>query len=399
MRIALDARTVSRHERRGIGKSLLALYAQVAALRPDWRVTAYHREADPADLGWPADFVQRRRVEIVGDRFDAWQRWRLPWAAWRDEADLLHCPANHCPAWMPTPTLVTIHDLIPLDLPHGRPTQEVRRFEQSVRQACQRATWITTPSEYVRGRLIGEFDADPARLTVVPWAPLTFDEALLPQARVSDDTTGETSIDLTHVAAVAQRYRMNEQTVLHLGAGDPRKNTRRLIEAWAMIRKQHRKAWKLIIVGLDPRTQTDLLRSVSRLGLEQSVFLHGYVEERDLGVMFTLATVLAYPSLSEGFGLPLLDAFASDTAVLTSPRTSLPEVAGEAAHLVDPTDACSIAGGLSKLLRDRVYREHLVQRGRERLGAFTWENTATKFIAAVEQAADLGSGTRLPQAA
>ena len=127
MRIGLDARTIYRPARRGIGKSLIHLYQYLLSARPGWQVVAYHRQTGELESLLPTTRVKSRLIEMIGDRFDAWQRLRLPAAAWRDGVDLLHCPANTCSFWMPTPTVVTIHDLIPLDMPEGRPAAEVRR--------------------------------------------------------------------------------------------------------------------------------------------------------------------------------------------------------------------------------------------------------------------------------
>jgi len=139
MRIGLDARTLYSPNRRGIGKSLHQLYACLTAIRPDWEIYAYHRSAayKPDDL--PKNIVSRF-IEIPGDRYDAWTQLRLPAAAWLDKVDVLHSPANVCPHWMPVPTVVTLHDLIPLDMPEGRCSKQLHQFEQAVASACSKAT-------------------------------------------------------------------------------------------------------------------------------------------------------------------------------------------------------------------------------------------------------------------
>lgn len=373
MRIGLDARTIFRPSRRGTGKNLIDLYRRLAVVRPHWRVMAYHRQPEVDRSLLPAHVVQPRLIEMVGDRFDAWQRWRLSSAAWQDGVDLLHCPANTCPSWMAVPTVVTIHDLIPLDLPQGRPAAEVRRFEQSVKTACQRAAWIICPSAYTSDRLVDEFDADPARITVNPWAP---DSSVRPVAAV-------------HWPPVLRRYGIRGPFVLHLGSAEPRKNTRRLIEAWAMCDRAMRRSRQLLIVGLDDAFRQELTTLLAQLGIKAGVLLHGFADEADLPTLLSAADVLAYPSLSEGFGLPILDAWATGTAVLTSNCTSLPEVAADAAIWVDPFDCCSIARGLYRLTGDLALRQELTIRGQRRLERYTWDATAKRFVSAMEQAAGL----------
>lgn len=372
MRIALDARTVFGPPRRGIGKTLVELYTHLAAIRPDWQVTAFHRSEAKANENLPG--IKPRGIEMIGDRFDAWQRWRLPLAARTERCDVLHCPANHCPSWMALPAVVTVHDLIPLDMPHGRPPAEVRRFEQSVRHACRRAAWIITPSAYTRRRLIDDFHADPHRLTVIPWAA---DSRL---------TAADAALNL---GDHHRKDRMNLRSpfVLHLGAGEIRKNTRRMVEAWAMIKTQMRRDWKLVIVGLDTRTQEDMQRCAARLNVTRHLSLHGYLPDPDVQALMQAASVLAYPSLLEGFGLPVLDAFATDTAVLTADSGAITEVAGNAAHYTDPTDACAIAHSLSRLITESSYRQHLVSRGRKRLTRFSWQATAAQFAQVIESIA------------
>jgi glycosyltransferase involved in cell wall biosynthesis len=380
MRIALDARTIYAPQRRGIGKSLLELYRHLPQVRPDWEVIAYHRCDGPVGALLPEPYVQPRMIEMPGDRFNAWDRFRLPYACRRDRVDVLHCPANHCPDWMPIPTIVTIHDLIPLDIPEGQPTKPALRFDRSVRTACSKASAITCPSAYTRNRLIADKNADPDRVFVTPWA----------------DFGKPASVDLAGRIRIFEKYRVEPPFVLHFGAAEPRKNTRRVIEAWAGLRKQIKNHARLLIVGLNAEAQAELSICTARLGIESSVALHGFADEADIPALLRMADVLAYPSLSEGFGLPILEAFAAGTAVITSDRTSLPEVAGDAALIIDPDDFNTITKAMNKLLTDSVYRRELVRRGLSQLKHFTWHHAAEAFALAVESAVESTPQSRRP---
>jgi len=377
MRIGLDARTLYSPQRRGIGKSLLRLYQRLAETRPDWTVHAYHRSPGyvPDDL--PSNFVARH-IEIPGDRYDAWMQLRLPTAALMDRVDVLHCPANFCPNWMPVPTVVTLHDLIPLDLPEGRRSDELHRFEQAVGSACSKATAVMTPSRYTRRRLIDDHGLHPKRGIVVPWG-----------ATIEHDT-----LDIGDVDAVLQRYGIDRQYLLHMGAGEPRKNTRGVIEAWAMVRQQHRKSWRLVIVGLDDKTKEELTRLTTALGIQEQTLLHGFAREADLPVLLSGAGALVYPSLSEGFGLPILEAFSVATAVLTSDTTSLPEIAGDAAELVPPGVPTALASSMTRLMKDPLRRNELVARGTRRLMKYRWADSSERFMSVLEVAAKTGRRRR-----
>lgn len=370
MRIGLDARTLFSPQRRGIGKSLQKLYVRLASVRPDWQIYAYHRSPAyvPGDL--PTNFVARF-IEMPGDRYDAWTQLRLPTAAWLDKVDVLHSPANHCPHWMPVPTVVTLHDLIPLDMPEGRSSDELQKFEQAVASACAKATAVISPSKYTRRRLVKEHGLNARRAIAVPWGV----------------TVEQETHDVTDIDATVRRYGIDRAYMLHMGASEPRKNTRGVIEAWAMVRLAYRQKWKLLIVGLDDATKDSLKKLCVALGLQDQVLLHGYAEEADLPVLLSAASALLYPSLSEGFGLPVLEAFAVATPVLTSDTTSLPEVAGDAAEMVPPGVATALSSAITRLMKDPMRRGELVERGVQRLSRFRWADAAEQYAQVFEIAA------------
>lgn len=362
--IMLDARTLHRPHRRGIGKTLASLYERVLAVNPGWRVTGCHRGPHPQGLDSPG--YRPRALGCPGDRFDAWRRWRLPLAAWRDRADLLHLPANLATPWMPAPAIVTVHDLLPMRFDDGT----ARRLDASIRRCVRRRLTILTPSRFTADQIIQTYLADPKRVVVAPWAA---DPAMTP---TPDPATRE---------AVARRYGVPGPFVLHLGAPDPRKNTARVIEAFAALPPKLRNTWSLLIVGLaDPGHRERLAEQCHQLGAGASVKLHGFADEADMPALFSAAEALLYPSRGEGFGLPILDAFATDTAVLTSPNTSLTEVGGDAVVYADADDADAITDRLRWLLEDDAARRRLAGRGRQRGSTFTWAATADRFVAAVE---------------
>ena len=387
MRIALDARVVYAPHRRGIGRSLLRLYGELAAVRPDWRVLALHRGSDK-DRRWeplapqplwsmPAGFWQRKAVEMPGDRFDAWNRYRLPAEAARRGADVLHCPANACPWSTRVPMIVTVHDLIPLDHHDGQTPAEKRRFEGWMRNAVRHAAAILCVSQHTADALSQRFDVAPERLTVCPHG--------------IDSVPEPSEADL---ARVRERYPMDRPFVLHFGAAAPRKNTTRTLEAWSKIGDQLRNTHRLLVVGLDPATRQRLSLNLSNMGLSESVTLCEFAPAEDLPMLMREARALAFVSRAEGFGLPLLEAFAAGTPAVTGDRTSLPEVAGDAAVMVDPKNGDAIARALRKVLTDEALRTRLIEAGHRRCELYTWRAAAERFASVVEQAASRRPHTR-----
>ncbi|MEQ9460092.1 MAG: glycosyltransferase family 1 protein [Phycisphaeraceae bacterium] len=376
--IGLDARTLTRQPLRGIGVSTARLYARLTALRPDWRFIAFHQTPRPPagerleaeNLGW-------QRIDVPGDRLDAWTQLRLPWQALREKVDLLHCPANWCPIWQPVPMLVTVHDLIPLTSSQRADREPVIRFRLAL-EAAKRASGILTPSSYVAGEIERRLPIVKGHVTVVPWGA---------------DAVRGVDPDPEHVrlepAGIGQRF------VLHLAAPDLRKNTRRVIEAWSLLPSSVRSEVALVLVGMRGSFRDEMLGLTRRLGVETSVRFLEPVERARLESLMREAEVLAYPSLSEGFGLPVIEAFARETAVLSSDVTSIPEVAGDAAELVDPRNTMAIRNGLERLLTQPHRRRFLVNAGRERVKAFRWDDAAIKLAGVIEHTLGMDHGLRM----
>ncbi len=380
LRVGLDARTLFAARPRGTGRNLCDAFALIPGLRPTWQFTLYRRPGvDGAAADTPAGSpnVSVRTIDCPGDRWQWWLEARLPLAAWRDGIDVLHCPANAVPRWCPVPVVATIHDLIPL-APFANESMTVqRRFAQTVRHAVRHAAQIITPSQATKTELVDAFHADAERVTVVPWA------ADLRVMRDLADATGREK----QVAAVRQRYQLKRPWLLNFSGETARKNAWRIIDALAALPEQARLRTCLVMVGCEPGSFRDELRTrAERLGIGSAVRLLGFVPHADLPGLLAGAEGLLMPSLAEGFGLPILDAFAADVPVLTSGCSSMPEVAGDAAAFCNPQSATSIAAGIVAL-QDPERAAALRARGRERLAAFTWEATAERMVAVYERAA------------
>jgi len=362
MRLALDARNIYRLNRRGTGKNLIDLYQELARLRADWEFLMFYQTDSPDDPFERFDNVRKIKIDIPGDRFNFWQQIRLPIAARRAGADVLHCPANTAPFVSAVPMVVTIHDLNWF----GRFTcEQGKKWRRNISYAARKACKIITPSEYTKSQIIKRFAVSTDNIIVNYWAPdrnckYISDEKVIEKTKVRYGLEPE------------QRY------VFGFGASDIRKNTAGVIEAWFKLSADIRKEYKLLLVGLDERGLSDFGSQVKRLGLERECILHSFASEADLPALMSGADVLAYVSLSEGFGLPILDAFVCRTAVLTSNVTSMPEISAEAAMLVDPEGSASIADGLNQLLKNRDLRAEFVRKGLERVKQFTWQACAER---------------------
>lgn len=373
MRIALDARTLFAARRRGTGRNLIDAYRIIPRLRPAWEFVLYH-QAPPADDPLPpADNVTRRQMDIIGDRWHAWQEIALPVRAWKDRASLLHCPANEGPRRCMVPLVVTIHDLVPLKVADELPPDETARFAAKVEAAADRAVAIICVSEATRSDLIERHPRCANRVHVVPWAPDTL------------CTNGHRQDRLDEVRKI---YGLaNQRWLVSFSGNSPRKNARRLIDAFAAVPRDARDGAALVLVGCEPESfRTELLARAADRGVSDACRILGFVPEGHVPVLLSHACGLVFASLYEGFGLPILDAFACQTPVLTSDISSMPEIAGDAAVYCKPDDTESIAAGMTSLLNDGPSITQLIDRGRERLRGYSWERTAELMCTVYEAA-------------
>jgi glycosyltransferase involved in cell wall biosynthesis len=304
-----------------------------------------------------------------------WEQAGVMRAGRRARIDLLHSPYWTNPLWSPWPTVVTVHDVIQLVLPEYRALARQRVYFGIVTRALRKATAIITVSECSRQDLIRTVGIPEERVSVVENA---IPETLQP-------VTDQDLLD-----AVRVRYGLGERFVLYLGANDLRKNLNRLIRAYAALPRSLRDAHQLVVAGRqwphDHPLYPDPRLVVRELGLEDRVVFTGGIPEEEKATLLSAATVFAFPSLYEGFGIPVLEALACGTPVLTANGSSLPEVTGDAAVLVDPTSVEAIRDGLATLLESPERRRDLAARGIERASRYRWSEVAERTVQVYQRA-------------
>ena len=288
------------------------------------------------------------------------------------DADIVHSMTYCAPRLRRRRLVVTIYDLTFVTHPEYHLPANVEHCLTGTRRAIERADALVTISEASRHDLLEHFKVDDDRIVVTH---LAADPAV---TRVTDALRRE---------AVRRRYGLPERFVLFLGALEPRKNLVRLLEAFAALAPPVRQEFALVVAGAQGWLNHDVRERIEKLGVQDRVHLVGYVAPQDLAALYSLATVLAYPSLSEGFGLPVLEAMACGTPVLTSNAPALREVAGDAALLVPPSDVDAIASGLTRLLEDAPLRAELQARGARRAPLFSWDRCARETLAVYRRVA------------
>jgi glycosyltransferase involved in cell wall biosynthesis len=288
---------------------------------------------------------------IRGVRGHLWEQSVLPR---RLRGGLLWSPCNTGPLAVRR-QVVTIHDCGFHDHAQSFSPIFAHWYQWLIPRLARRARRIITVSEFSRQRLLEFTGVEPQRVVVIP----------------NGVSNNFAPVDPGTVAAVKQRLGLPSRYVLSVGSLEPRKNLSRLLEAWRMLAPSHPDE-SLVLVGASSKQ----FLAVDFAGDLSSVVFPGYIDDADLPAVYAGATLFVYPSLYEGFGLPVLEAMACGAPVVCSNAASLPEVVGDAGILVDPLDPGAIAEGMRRVLADESLQARLKQGGLEMAGRFTWERAA-----------------------
>lgn len=298
-----------------------------------------------------------------------WEQAGIVRAGTREKIDLLHCPYWASPVWSPWPTVVTVHDVIQFVLPEYAWRKISRYYFGLVSAGARRADALITVSECSKADIVKILGLPPDRIHVIGNA---VDASFYPVR------------DAWLLANVRERYGIGQRFILYFGGFDMRKNVPRIIESYARLPEHLRREYQLVIAGryqhLGHPLYPDPRETVRRLGMEGSVVFTGQFREQDKAPLLSAATIFAFPSLYEGFGIPVLEAMACGTPVVTSNVSALPEVAGDACVLVDPYDPEAISQAFADLLEDQTKRDDLSRRGLERARRYTWHEVAEQTL-------------------
>jgi glycosyltransferase involved in cell wall biosynthesis len=362
VRIGIDARKL--HDF-GIGTYIRNLLRQLGRLDRQTEFVVLCRAEDRDALALTGENF--RPVLESAANYSIAEQVRIPLALRREGVTLFHAPHYVLPPLVQCRSVVTIHDCIHLMFPQYLPSRMALAYARtSIRLAARRATRVLTVSETSKRDILRFVDVEPDRIDVIYNA---YDERFGIEPAEED------------IVRVRERYQLHDEFVLYAGNVKPHKNLERLIDAFSLVRRRGLDHLKLILIGDDISKYAALRRAVHQHQLHKYVRFLGYLPQEALAVMYRLAGVFVFPSLYEGFGLPPLEAMASGTPVVTSNVSSLPEVAADAAMLVDPYDPVAIADAIERVLTDEDLRGDLRRRGLARAHEFSWEQSVRRVHA------------------
>lgn len=369
LRVGVDARSLLRRHPRGEGKTLHQLYKHLVAQRPDWQVTFFGDEhAADAGMDLPAG-VQCASMTLPGNRHHSWENLCVPLMALRARCHVLHFAGSLGPRWSPVPSVLTVHDLIPVVADDGVGAGFQEAFLRRLRNGLRHARQVIAVSENTRRDLLRTLPDIRANINVVHWG-----------------AGGPESLPLSNPGSPtfegpAAPY------IMAFGGEAPRKNTSYVLDRFAAVAARL-PSLHLVLAGVTGERERQAISAVmSNARLDSRVHMPGFVSEAELDMLLRRARVLFYPSLYEGFGMPVLEAIERGVPVVASALSSIPEILLDVPGCFDLAGTAAIEDALVKLASDDAHRADWVERQRCVLPRFSWDETARKTAALLELAA------------
>jgi len=365
MRIGIEAQRIFRADKHGMDFVILEVLRR---LQQEDGGNEYFVFVAPGPDCCLQNSTNMQVVELKCPLYPLWEQWALPRAVRRMHIDLLHCTSNTAPLYSPVPLLLTLHDIIFLHTPKSK---KMSRYQQlgwyyrrwNVPRIVARCRHIITVSETEQANILACFPQLKEKLSVVH-------NGYSERCRPLTDSETKT---------VTRKYLMDDKYLLFLGNTDPRKNTEGVLRAYNAYLQRSERPLKLVVTGLKREYVEELLRKMKIAHCAPDIVYTGYVPGEDLPALYNGAFVFLYPSLQEGFGIPVLESMACGTPVITGNGSSLPEVAGKGGVLVNASDFNEIAEALLRLENDTEYYQTQSAYGLARVRQFSWQQTAEDY--------------------
>jgi glycosyltransferase involved in cell wall biosynthesis len=373
MKIGIEVQRLFRMKKYGIETSSLELIKKFQELDQDNEYVLFVK--DDLDRGCFTESANFKIRKVGGRFFADFEQFFLPIAARNEKVDLLHCTGNTTPYLSSVPIVQTLHDIIFMD-PIPRNDTLYQRLGNQYRRrlvplVSPRSKALITVSHYEKERIVSRLSVDEKRIHVI------YNGINEKHFKVHDNAD--------KFLQVQQYYNIPESFILFLGNPSVRKNPLGVIEAYVMYASKVSHPLPLVTPGLPVKYIQHALHKLN-VAYDPNRFISpGYIREEDLPYLYALSKTFLFPSLSEGFGMPIVEAMACGTPVITSKISCMPEIAGDAAMLVDPMSPPSIAEGLIHLLEDPVLRCEKIQDGLVNARRFSWTKTAEQVLGVYHQ--------------
>ena len=364
MKIGIDARAAKWYRGTGIGTYTYQLINSINMIDRENKYTLFLPEGSASDIDFKDNFKIKK---ICADsRNNFWNEVNIPNILSDLDMDLYHVPQNGIglPSNKTCPFIITLHDVIPYKMPHTVGKEYLKIFTKDIPKIIKSTDGIITVSNFSKDDIVKTFNFPRDKIHVTY---LAAEDIYSPK-------------DINESKSIAASYGIEGDYILYVGGFSPRKNIIGLIEAFSLFLKKSKRKLFLVIAGKLGISYEDYKKRADELGISSSVIFPGFIKLTDMPYLYTAASLFAYLSFYEGFGLPPIEAMACGTPVLASNVTSLPEIIGDSALLVNPLDINKIEEAMEKLFDDKLLRKELISIGLNKSKFLKWENTAKSTL-------------------
>ena len=365
MRIGIEAQRIFRPKKHGMDVVAIELIKNLQQLDNQNEFVVLAKDKNDGTLEASPNF---RIDQFPALSYVDWEQIQLPKAIKRNKLDLLHCTANTAPLYSSIPVVLTLHDIIYLENVDFKGTAYqnlgnlYRRFV--VPKIVHKVKLVLTVSEFEKDNIVTKLR--------------------LPEEKVQVLYNGVSPVFNTHysreqIDTFQKKYQLPAHYIMFLGNTAPKKNTLNVIKAYVDFCLNEKTEIPLVLLDYKKELVVKILEELNQPGLIDRFIFPGYIPYSQIPLMYHGATIFLYPSLRESFGLPILEAMACGVPVITSTTSSMPEVAGEAAILIDPFNYKDLSAAIQQLVRDETLRQDCRQKGLQRVQSFTWRASADKL--------------------
>ena len=373
MRIGIEGQRLFRKKKHGMDMVALELIREIQNID---KVNQYFIYVSPDEDNSCIKETDNFKIRLIeGNFYPTWEQFSLPKAIKNDNLDLIHCTSNTAPVYLNIPLILTLHDIIYMEKSYsqifrgnGTSYQKFgniyRRFV--VPKVIKKSKIIITVSEFEKRRIADFFRLNNSKLKAV-------------HNGVSSHFTKIEDTNLLN--NVKQKYKLPENFFFFLGNTDPKKNTLGVLKSLSLYFSQNKNStFKLVMLDFEKDELIKLLNQINDISLLDRIHLTGYVINTDLPAIYNLSTIFLYPSLRESFGIPILEAMACGVPVITSNTSSMPEIADDAAYIIDPFKPEDIAFAITNLLSDIKLKDNYINKGFIQSSKFTWKAMAENVL-------------------
>jgi glycosyltransferase involved in cell wall biosynthesis len=373
MKIGIEIQRLFRKKKYGIETSSLSLIKKIQEIEKSIEFVVFAK--DNLDRNCFSASPNFKIEKVAGKLFADFEHIFLPIAAKREKIDLLHCTGNTTPYFSPVPIIQTLHDVIFMD-PIPRKDSLYQQVGNLYRRklvpvTARRSSAIITVSNYEKERIVSRLGIDEQKISVI--------------YNGIDNTRFHLHRDPLNADRIRTEYNLPDDFILFLGNTAGRKNSLGAIEAYLLYLSRASNPLPLVTPGLSQHFIIQTLKKLNAPYDPGKFITPGYIKDEDLPYLYAMSKLFLFPSLSEGFGMPIVEAMACGTPVITSNISCMPEIAGNAALLVDPLNASAIADGLLKMQNNDAYRLQKINDGLINASRFSWNRTAENVLAVYEK--------------